>query len=263
MAVWKWLYDISESDRHASCSFEAVGVWAYLLGSTDSCGRRSVDWTLLKAKVFTLRAEATEEWVSGRLAELSESGLVHPYEVGGRRYIVLHQYAKYNAGALLKSRPNYPPPPEELCDCLNFHESERLRSVMEPEKGVKTPLSYPVLSSPVLSGGKEEMQEKPSGGFPEIHIEPGNLGYLQKVAYDMNIIGARSTINTAVAGWRTRYGSEKCLEMLMNNGGKTVMEIDRLYAPQPEKPKKPSNECKHGKSLMYGISCRKCDEESK
>ena len=29
-----------------------------------------------------------------------------------------------------------------------------------------------------------------------------------------------------------------------------------------ERPKSPSNECRHGKSLMYGISCRQCDSDN-
>lgn len=231
MASWKRLDDLSESDRHARVSFEAVGVWAYLIGTSDSCGRRSGDADILRKKVFTLRANATDAWITDRLGELSDAGLIHQYPVGGRRHLVMHRYGKYNPGAHLKVRPTFPAPPVGLCDpsCLLFHESE------DP----KLWRNYgPVGCGEVPSEGDSEGIGEPRGAVPAVVVADGSLGYLQSVARSQSILGAVQSVNTAVAGWRTRYGAEKCLEMLMNNGGKSWLEIDKIYAPQPNgKPK--------------------------
>lgn len=167
MAVWKKLYDLSESDRHAGLSLEAVGLWTYILGSTDSHGRRSAELRILKSKVMTLRANVTEEWISARLAELVEAGLIHLYTVDGRRFLVMHRISRYGAtGALAKITPEYPPPPEDLCDCLVFHPKERLKEVLRPALESAAQAAQESISSSLSSSslrGKEGMQGEPSG----------------------------------------------------------------------------------------------------
>lgn len=151
--MWKRLDDLSLSDRHAGVSLEAVGLWAYLLGHTDTKGRFHADARIIKAKCATFRENLDVETIRRLLSELARVGLIHFYDADGKAYFVLHRSAKFNPpGALRYAAPSFPPPPESICKCLvegetEWRESDQNRAL------VPSPSSLP--SSSTSSGGIE------------------------------------------------------------------------------------------------------------
>lgn len=201
--------------------------------------------------MFTLRANVTDQWIDDRLEELSSNGLIHLYAVDTRRYLVMHRYGKYNPGALLKVRPSFPPPPVGLCDCLMFHD-------LEEERPQKWRSNGPVGSSS-LSGLSESESESDAPAYAPTGVEG-----LVKAAHFIKAPGdsAKSAAFQDLLRQGVDYG--RIMTRLTSPEHRTwaFYEIVKSLQPGNGKPKKPSNECRHGKSLMYGISCRQCDKET-
>lgn len=163
--MWKRVDDLSLSERHAKVSLTAVGVWTYVLGHTDSHGRFHADSRVIKAKCMTFREDIRLVEIDAAITELSSVGLIHLYDVDGKRYFVLHRCGKYNPpGALRYNAPVFPEPPRSLCECLV--EARR-------ESGAKAPL-VPSPSSSSSSSPEGEVQEG-GPGPPLNRSTPGGM----------------------------------------------------------------------------------------
>lgn len=264
MAVWKRLSDLSESDRHANISLEAVGVWTYIMGTTDACGRRSADPAIIRAKVFTMRAKVTDEWIDARLAELASVGLIHLYAVDGRRYLVLHRMSKYNPpGALKGIQPDYPPPPQDLCDCLQYHPKERLKEALLSGAIAPQVRTVPSLSD-LSSGGKEE-SEKPSGEESVYAMSPAQG--LVKASHRFKSPGhsAKSNAFEDLLRQGVDYGHIMSFITSPETQNWDFYElVKRLKPGNGTVKKRLPNTCIHGEStLSYMPECKKCKQEKR
>jgi hypothetical protein len=125
--MWKRLdEDISLSERHAALPWQTLGVWMYILPNADTKGRYSGDAKVVKARCMTLRDDIRLEQVEEALVQLTNGGLIHRYDVGGKRYLVLHQYEKYNPSGNLKYQDaKFPDPPAGLCSCVGSVSNDR------------------------------------------------------------------------------------------------------------------------------------------
>jgi len=158
--MWKRLDEsISLSEKLASLSWQAFGVWTYLLSQTDTMGRFPRDSRIVKAKCMTMRYDLRLELVEEALLEIEEAGLLHRYDVEGKPYLVLHNYRDHNPpGALGRVAPKCPSPPNGLCSCTDL---ERRAN------GVQTPY---VISPPLTSPNGA-----PDGTEPEFKGETAQL----------------------------------------------------------------------------------------
>lgn len=227
--MWKRLDEkISLSEKHGKLSWEAFGVWVYLLANSDARGRYSGDAKVIKARCMTYRETVRLEQVEDALQELCRERVLHFYHVGSRRYVQVHDHDSWNPpGALRYQDPKHPAPPPDLCTCTGG------------ESGVNTPL----VSSSSLSTSTEGV---PRGREPEsppprrrpppvITAKDEVLRQLFELAKDQNILAKDDTLTSYLAGWMRRLGSaDKLQEKLMDPivVGKTVIEIQDWMFPK-------------------------------
>ena len=149
--MWKRLDEsLSLSEKHARLSWEAFGLWVYLLSNSDAKGRFSGDARVIKARCMTYREAVRLEQVEDALSELERERVLHLYHVGPRRYIQIHDHDSWNPpGALRYQDPKHPAPPDDLCECVRR------------ESGVKTPLVSSSSSSPSASEGVQGEPDHP------------------------------------------------------------------------------------------------------
>lgn len=167
--MWKKLHDLSESDRHAELSWLSLGVWAYVVPHTDCLGRFSGDPRVIKAKCMTFRETVRLDQVEEALVELDKAGLLHLYTQDGKRYLVLHQHAKYNPTGNLKNQaPRYPDPVGVGCECtaVNTAVNTAVSPLISPsvsgsssEEGMQGEKPEPIEKPPMLASEHDGIRQ--------------------------------------------------------------------------------------------------------
>lgn len=238
--MWKRLDEsIALSEKLASLSWQALGVWVYLLSQTDTRGRFHRDARVVKAKCMTMRYDVRLELVEEALLELEKAVLLHRYDVDGKAYLVLHDYEDFNPpGALGKVSPKYPAPPDRLCKCLQ----------KERASGVRTPdVTSPVLSTSSPEGVQGE--PKPVSSSPE--------GLLVRLALDAKVIHASERqLRTHISGWLADKGFQVVESLMMNPAikGKDVFWIHETYFKAQKNGKPPPG----ARRKVVNKDCAKC-----
>lgn len=222
--MWKRLDEsIALSEKLATLSWPALGVWTYLLAQTDTMGRFHRDVRIVKAKCMTLRYDLRLEVVEEALLEIEKAGLLHCFDVEGKTYLVLHDYREFNPpGALGRVSPKYPTPPGGLCRCVD---SERRAS------GVRTPdVTSPStsLSSSGEDGGVGE-EEELAGSWPPTPATP--RGHLWKLFLKAKITGTPGQKRQYFEAWYAQAGAQRFEQILMDQKivGKDVFAVQRWY----------------------------------
>lgn len=215
--MWKRLDEqISLSEKHAKLSWEAFGIWTYILPNTDSKGRYPADPRVIKARCLTYRAALSLESVEAALLELQLERVIHLFDMGGKRYLVIHDHEEWNPpGALRYAEAKYPSPPLDLCEC------------QRRERGVKTPLVRPVMSTSDGSG-----EEQPSVGVPSDRSSP--TGLLIAKAEKLDIPEKPATLRRYIGAWVARSDYTRVEQILSDQWckGRSVIEIQDHFFPR-------------------------------
>lgn len=99
-----------QSETIASLSFPArilyQGMWCF----ADDHGRGRANPKLVKAAVFPLDDDMGIEDVTLLMKEVFESGMAHPYEVGGKDYYHVVQWIENQSAAFRRGNPIHPAP---------------------------------------------------------------------------------------------------------------------------------------------------------
>lgn len=104
--------EILACDRVDALSHGAEVFYRRLFSAVDDFGRFDGRPDMLRANLYPLRADSvTRDDVIGWVAECDSAGLVTPYVVGGKPFIVLH-----NAGRPRAKTSQYPDPPDSPPD---------------------------------------------------------------------------------------------------------------------------------------------------
>lgn len=123
--MWKRLDPkIATSEKHARLGFSSLTLWVMMLPHTDSKGRYWANAAFIKGQCMPMFDHVRLEQVEAALLDLQKVGLIHLFDVGGKRYLVFHDVEDFNPpGALRYSRPQWPDPPDDLCKCCSRRES--------------------------------------------------------------------------------------------------------------------------------------------
>ena len=123
--MWKKLHDrIATSEKHAQLGFGPFALWTMMLPHTDTKGRYLANPAFIKGQCLPFFEEVRLVHVSEALQTLESVGLVHLYDSGSKKYLVLHDADDWNAtGGLKYQRPKWPEPPPGLCECLSRRDS--------------------------------------------------------------------------------------------------------------------------------------------
>ena len=228
--MWKRLDEqISLSEKHSKLTWEAFGIWIYILSNSDARGRFSGDSRVIKARCMTYRDGVRLEQVEDALSELERERVLHLYHVGQRRYVQIHDHDSWNPpGALRYQDPKHPAPPQELCECVRR------------ECGVKTPLvSSPSSSLSTSSSASEGVQgEPPTSPLPSTPAATSPrdevLRQLFQLATNQKIAATPSTLRTRLDAWVARLGASEVQARLMDRScvGRTVNELQDAWFPK-------------------------------
>lgn len=85
--------------------------WLPLICTRDGTGQMHT--TLIKSQLFPMRRDVTEEMIEQAFAYFAQAGLITIYEVAGRQYFYVCNFAKYQGVTTKESPSPYPPPPKE------------------------------------------------------------------------------------------------------------------------------------------------------
>ena len=106
--------EINSSDSLSRVSIGAELTFRALLLAVDDYGRLDARAPFLKATLFPMRVEITEQQVMGWLFELVDlqDPPVVVYNVGGRRYIAMTNWERHRGKGRRARESRYPPPPQ-------------------------------------------------------------------------------------------------------------------------------------------------------
>lgn len=130
--MWKRLSDeVSLSGKLAKLSWRTLAVWLYLLPNTDAQGRYSAEGDVILGRCMTRRKDITPEQIEEELRVLDAERVLHLYDHGGRRFLVLHDHKVWNPpGALRYSESKCPPPPPSVCRCVSGPEQGQNKTIV-------------------------------------------------------------------------------------------------------------------------------------
>lgn len=106
--------------KESICDDEKIAVlkdfefrlWIGLITQADDAGRGDARAAIIKGRVFPLRDQVTVKGIADGLAALATIGLIALYEVGGRLYYVLPNWAKHQR--IRDCKPKYPAPEDAI-----------------------------------------------------------------------------------------------------------------------------------------------------
>lgn len=175
--LWKKLHQtISLNDKHAALGFSFHALWQGLLVNSDTKGRYPADLRIVRSQVLPLYEDVTDDMIETAINRLAEVGLLHRYEVGGKRFVVLHDHEESNpTGNLRYQRPRWPAPPGNLCECVQ-------------QDATPAPAPAPAAPAP-----------------PSASVEDR----LCALAEQQRIIGSKEQIRNHVRGWVATHGEAK------------------------------------------------------
>lgn len=100
------LRDWTDSYRIEKLTSDGERFFTRLIMKADDYGRYHADPRLLRAACFPLLSNITDGDISAWLAQLATAGLILPYEVGGRKYLVILEFRQRTRQEASK----FPPP---------------------------------------------------------------------------------------------------------------------------------------------------------
>lgn len=123
--MWKRLdRAISYSKKVSDLKDVTFRVWVHLLPWTDCEGRFSADPIVIKAQCLVRYAYRLDQ-VQAALDELELVGLLHLYNHGSERFLVLHDHAEYNPpGRLRNQKAEWPGPASVKCKCVEARRAD-------------------------------------------------------------------------------------------------------------------------------------------
>lgn len=140
---------ILTSERVNQLSAEEEVFYRRLLSVVDDYGRCQAHTALLRASLFPLKLDqVTELAIEAMLARVAEVGLIRLYDVGGKRYLEVHNFRQQ-----ARSESKHPPPPagQALSTCA--------ADAQQPPAGAPQPRANAhlgVFVSGGVSGGEGE-----------------------------------------------------------------------------------------------------------
>ena len=212
--MWKKLHPkIATSEKHAKFGFSPFTLWTMMLPHTDTAGRYWANAAYIKGQCLPLFDHVRLEQVEEALKDLERVGLIHLFDVGGKRYLVYHDSAEHNpTGGLKFQRPEWPAPPDGICGCLSRRDNAVVTAA--------SPLSS--FSSP-----PKPPDEPPSEVRPAIR-------HLHRRALEAKIPGRKETLLSYLESWTARTDAGRVEQILMDpwTRGKTVVEIQDHFFPK-------------------------------
>lgn len=178
-----------------------IGLWTY----ADDEGRAVDDARLVKAEIWPLDAGYTAKKVEADLARLADLGVIQRYEVDGKRYLHLTNWAEHQK-INRPQKSNLPPPPcRRSDDSLNDHGAATDNSVAE-RKGMEGKVAP-------TSSAREDAVNDPvwdalleACGLTGTLPTPSERGAWHKAAGDLRSIGATpAEIHRRAAAYRQRW----------------------------------------------------------
>lgn len=152
--------------RLLRCGFFASTLFQRLILVVDDCGRFYGDTASIRAAVFPMVEEITEQMIGEALLALSREGVVQLYEVRGERYLCLTGWNEHQS--LRYKTPVYPAPesPHAINNNIISTSEEEKRSEEkgseEKRRDALPPLSPPAALPEGEGGGEEAHRAAPS-----------------------------------------------------------------------------------------------------
>lgn len=143
------LRNYCDSDRFDGLSAEAERLFVRLLQNADDYGRFHAESRRVKAACFLLADDMKSDLIDQWLAELVDRDLVIPYEVEGRKLLVIPRFDQ----RMRQSRAKFPPPPGKADSWLPSDDTPTTTSRDSPEPAATSgELSAGSGKSPELAG---------------------------------------------------------------------------------------------------------------
>lgn len=122
--MYKALQDtIGLSTKLSSLTDFQFRVWSMGLAKSDTFGRIQADAKLFKAAAMPL-SDVSESKVKTAIEAIERAGLIHLYELGGKRYMVFHDHEQAGTGNLRYRKSAFPAPPSSICRCVKTSQDE-------------------------------------------------------------------------------------------------------------------------------------------
>lgn len=106
---------ICTSEKLASLSDFEFRVWVHLITLADDAGRVDARPAIIRGRAFPLREQVTSKSIDAALSRIATMDLAHPYTVGGKPFLLLHDWGDHQR--IRESKPKYPGPDEADFDC--------------------------------------------------------------------------------------------------------------------------------------------------
>lgn len=101
---------IGSSEKIAALSDFEFRVWVHLITLADDAGRVDARPAIIKGRAFPLREQITSKSIDAALSKIATADLAHPYTVGGKPFLLLHDWGDHQR--IRESKPKYPGPDE-------------------------------------------------------------------------------------------------------------------------------------------------------
>jgi hypothetical protein len=89
-------------------------VWLLLILIVDSAGRGINNPAWIKARMFPLRQDVTDQRIEMAMEWFTGRGMVITYDVSGRQYFEIKSFKAYQTGTDKEAKTNLPAPPDPL-----------------------------------------------------------------------------------------------------------------------------------------------------
>jgi len=211
--MWKRVHqEMAACDKFTKLGFHPMTLWTMMLPHSDMKGRYWAKASWIKGQVLTVFDDLRLEQVESALTALSDAGLIHLYDVDGKRYLVYHDHEDSNpTGALGKVSPKWPEPPLDLCKCVS-------------ENGARTAVER-CFSPLSLSTSQEGVQGEEERDAPDSF---GHRLYRLAKRQKLRAVSDRQ-LRTYVDGWLASKGFQYCEEVISNSLGADVLDVNTKH----------------------------------
>lgn len=239
-----------DSEKLANLSDFAFRVWEMGCVASDLTGRITANPKKFWAQAMPL-VNFDEAKYAAAIAELK--GLVHFYEVDGKKFMVFHDHDEHNKGTknLRNIRPSCPPPPPNLCFCVVYTKKEEggvpavptADGTADSTAGVQDPV--PVLVHvPLPEKNPEQFPDSPESRLVRLALKA------------KLIFASERQLRTHISGWLADKGFQYLESLLMNDAirGKDVFWVHETYF----KPQKNGKAPPGARRKVINPKCDKC-----
>lgn len=125
-----------------------------MLPHTDTTGRYWANAAFIKGQCLPLFDHVRLEQVEEALLDLERVGLIHLFDVGGKRYLVYHDSAEHNpTGGLKYQKSEWPSPPPGVCKCQSRRDNDVVTAAsLSPSSSSPPPPPEPETEPPEFKG---------------------------------------------------------------------------------------------------------------